>query len=64
MSPSIIFSSPILNLITNYATWNGIAMYNSLAVTAGDVVSKDSSAAVSFCRMAGKGNGETKRQNT
>lgn len=54
MSPSIIFPSLILNLITNYATWNGVAMYYSLAVMAGVAVSGDGSAAVSSCRMAGR----------
>lgn len=55
MSPSIIFPSLILNLITNYATWNGIAMYYSLAVMAGGAVSRDGSAAVSSCRKLEEG---------
>ena len=53
MSPSIIFPSLILNLITNYATWNGVAMHYSLALTAGETVSRDSRTAVSSCKMAG-----------
>lgn len=55
MSPSIIFPSLILNLITNYATWNGIAMYYSLPVMAGGAVSRDGSTAVSSCRMLEEG---------